>query len=138
MISPSPGIVGKKHMRLAYERECTAFDVRMFPFIVDNYLSFCVQSVKGVQELLSLILQLSKQHSSNTVHGEITQIVSSNLCLGLILNERFINIPAKVADPLLTSLVDELERIRKKHPVYNFDYLIMICKLHKPKGTNCK
>lgn len=51
------------------------------------------------------------------------------------MNERFVNIPAKIADPLLTSLQGEIHKISKKDPSYNFDYLIMICKTHKQKGN---
>lgn len=58
--------------------------------------------------------------------------------IGLLINERFVNIPLKIADPLLTSLDDELNKIKKKEKSYEFDYFLMICKMYKPKSGKIK
>lgn len=90
-----------------------------------------------VIEFFTLVNELAKEHATNEVQAEINKILSSSK-LGLLINERFINIPPKISDPLLTSLNDELHRIKKKDPSYDFDYLIMVCKKYKPKGNNGK
>lgn len=54
--------------------------------------------------------------------------------IGLLINERFLNIPVKIADPLLTSLSDEINKVKQNDKSYDFDYFLMICKLHKPKS----
>lgn len=54
--------------------------------------------------------------------------------MGLLINERFVNIPLKISDPLLTSLNDELYNIKKKDKSYEFDYFLMVCKMYKPKS----
>lgn len=84
---------------------------------------------------MSLLSELSKKHADSTTQNEINNILNSSKKLGLLLNERFVNIPAKISDPLFTSLASEIDRISKKDPSYKFDYYIMICKLHKPKGN---
>ncbi|GJQ71675.1 hypothetical protein Trydic_g11370 [Trypoxylus dichotomus] len=86
-----------------------------------------------IQQLFSLVDDLCKKHADTEIQNKISTILSSTK-LGLLVNERFVNIPAKISDPLLTSLVEEINRMKKKNPSYTFEYLIMICKLHKPKG----
>lgn len=54
--------------------------------------------------------------------------------IGLLINERFVNIPIKISDPLLTSLGNELNNIKKKDKSYEFEYFMMICKMYKPKS----
>lgn len=57
--------------------------------------------------------------------------------IGLVINERFVNIPLKISDPLLTSLGNELQNIKRKDKSYDFEYFLMICKMYKPKSGNC-
>ncbi|KAI4461142.1 brca2 and cdkn1a interacting protein [Holotrichia oblita] len=88
-----------------------------------------------IQQLFSLLEDLSKKHADVETQNEIKKILSCAR-IGLLINERFVNIPAKVSDPLLTSLTAEIDRIQKKDASYAFEYLIMICKLHKSKGDD--
>lgn len=86
-------------------------------------------------QLVNLIKELTQKHGDSKTQVEISKILSGSTKLGLLLNERFVNIPAKISDPLFTSLISELDRMVKKDSSYKFDYYIMICKLHKPKGN---
>ncbi|KRT82743.1 hypothetical protein AMK59_4698 [Oryctes borbonicus] len=86
-----------------------------------------------VQQFFSLVNDLSKKHAGTEIQDKISKI-SGCTKLGLLINERIVNIPAKISDPLLTALIAEVDRMRKKDSSYAFDYLIMICKLHKSKG----
>ncbi|XP_022917593.1 protein BCCIP homolog [Onthophagus taurus] len=85
-----------------------------------------------IKQLIALIKQLSKEHADESKQKEIEDILS-NKKVGLLLNERYVNIPAKIADPLLTSLMGEIDRFKKKDSSYDFDYYVMICKMHKSK-----
>lgn len=87
-----------------------------------------------MQQLLALLDEMCKKHAKKPVQDEIFKLLNKSK-VGLLINERIVNIPAKISDPLLTSLNDEITRMAKKNPSYDFDYYIMICKLHKPKGT---
>jgi len=88
-----------------------------------------------IQQLINLLFELSKEHADNSVQAEISNLFVSGKKVGLLINERFVNIPAKISDPLFSSLLGEIERMKIKKPEYDFDYLIMICKLHKAKKS---
>lgn len=77
-----------------------------------------------------------KEHADKDTQEGINKIINSNRSLGFLINERFINIPAKISVPLLNSLHDEIERITKKDNSYAFDYYIMICKTTRPKENS--
>lgn len=80
--------------------------------------------------------ELAKKHADKPVQDKCSSILDLNKNkVGLLLNERFINIPAKCANPLMTSLVGELDKKAKKNPAYNFDYFLMICKTHMEKKS---
>lgn len=85
-----------------------------------------------VQEILELILDLGEKYLDEDQRVAVGNILKKKL--GLIINERFINIPPKIADPLFTSLLSEWNRVKEKNPAYAFDYMIMICKCYRPKG----
>lgn len=92
-----------------------------------------IQETLCIQQLLNLIEELTKQHADDENKDEILKIIKSSRKLGLLFNERFLNIPAKISDPLLTTLLGEIERYAKKDPAYNFDYYIMIVKVNRQK-----
>nr|CAG4649629.1 EOG090X0C3Y [Scapholeberis mucronata]SVE93843.1 EOG090X0C3Y [Scapholeberis mucronata] len=51
--------------------------------------------------------------------------------VGLLLNERFINIPPQVAVPLLENLSKEIDEAKKAGKPFNFTHFILISKLHE-------
>lgn len=77
---------------------------------------------------------MTKQHANADAKSKIDAIISSSKRIGLLINERFVNLPVKIADPLLTSLQTELNRMAKRDPSYDFEYYVIICKLYKPKS----
>lgn len=88
-----------------------------------------------VQQFYSLLEELSKKHADEEIQKSITKIVNETKRLGFLINERFVNIPAQISVPLLNSLNDEIDRIKKKDPSYDFEYFIMISKICKTKDT---
>nr|CAI5855271.1 unnamed protein product [Callosobruchus analis] len=86
-----------------------------------------------IKQFFTLLNQMSKQHASETVSNALTEILKSNSPLGFLVNERFVNVPAKLAAVMLESLHSEIERRKKKDASYNFEYYVMICKTCKNK-----
>ena len=58
--------------------------------------------------------------------------------LGLLINERFVNIPAQISVPLLENLVSEMRRATEKGMPFQFSYYILICKMYKTNDENEK
>lgn len=77
-----------------------------------------------------------KEHTDENIQNNIKKILSTDQKIGFLINERFINIPAKISVPLLNSMYEEVERIKKKDNSYDFDYYIMICKTTRPKENS--
>lgn len=87
-----------------------------------------------IQQLFQLFDETSKKYADKATQNAIAQILSQSNKLGLLINERLINIPAKISDSMLGSLANEIERIGKRDKSYKFDYFVVICKTWRPKG----
>ena len=78
-----------------------------------------------------------------------------NKQVGFLLNERYVNIPAQVINPLLSSvctrslnfqvtvplletLVTEMRKATDRNLPFNFSHYIMICKLFKTKSESAQ
>ncbi|KAL1491521.1 hypothetical protein ABEB36_012105 [Hypothenemus hampei] len=86
-----------------------------------------------VKQFFALLEEFSLQHASKEAQENMKAIFQQNNKLGFLINERFVNIPAKISAVMLNSLKDEIEKIKKKDKSYEFDYLILISKTSKPK-----
>lgn len=75
---------------------------------------------------------MSLKHADSVTTENIKKLLNESK-LGFLINERFVNIPAKISSVMLNSLDDEVERMKKKDSSYNFDYYIMISKTCRPK-----
>lgn len=92
-----------------------------------------------MKQLFTILKELLEKYAEKAVQDKMNQIMSDeNKRLGLLINERFLNIPAKIADPLMGSLQTEMDRFAKKDDSYRFDYLIMISKTHRCYGKDKK
>jgi len=56
--------------------------------------------------------------------------------LGLLITERFINIPAQVALPSFESLKSDIEKAVRQKKKFDFTHLILISKSYKAKGMD--
>lgn len=77
---------------------------------------------------------MSVKHTDSVTTENIKKLLKESK-LGFLINERFVNIPAKISAVMLNSLYDEIERMKKKDSSYNFDYYIMISKTCRPKDN---
>ncbi|XP_074107997.1 protein BCCIP homolog isoform X2 [Cotesia typhae] len=92
------------------------------------------QNEKCIQQLRSLLKELSSEYATDTVNGMINNILENDSsALGLIINERFVNIPADISVPLLENLMSDMKRATAKKMAYDFKYFVIISKLSKPK-----
>lgn len=65
-----------------------------------------------------------KQTFSSALNDDTKQV-------GLVINERFINIPAQIAVPLLENLQKEIQLAAIKKQKYQFDWYVMIVKFNR-------
>lgn len=94
------------------------------------------QNVECVQQLRQLLRELCQEHGSDQSNVLVNSLLADDSRpVGLLLNERFINIPAQISVPLLESLSKEMKRAKEKKLSFAFSYYIIICKLYKVDGA---
>ncbi|XP_067007101.1 protein BCCIP homolog [Anabrus simplex] len=90
------------------------------------------QNLECIAQLRSLLVELCDEHGSDQTITFIRSLLDNDTApVGLLINERFVNIPAQIAVPLLESLNKEMKRACEKRMPFNFGYFIIICKLYK-------
>ncbi|XP_017759140.1 PREDICTED: protein BCCIP homolog [Eufriesea mexicana] len=90
------------------------------------------QNYPCIQQLRELLRQLANEHATDAANTMIKHVLENDSeALGLLINERFVNILAQISVPLLENLVAEIKRANNKKLPFNFSYYILICKLHK-------
>lgn len=98
---------------------------------------FSFQNLPWIQQLRDLLKQLASEHATDAANAMIKNVLENDAAqLGLLINERFINIPAQIAVPLLENLVSEVKRANSKNMRFDFAYYILICKLYKWEDNN--
>ncbi len=72
--------------------------------------------------------------------NQINQLLSnSSEKIGLIVSERFANLPPKISLPSYQQLFNDLKTAKdNKKLALDFDWFLMVCKLLKTKPTNSK
>lgn len=88
-----------------------------------------------MKQLLALVKAKAKQHLDKAQQTQLNKLLESWDRMGLLINERYVNIPPRVADPLFASLTAEVQLAAKRDQSYNFRHYIMVIKLHKSKDT---
>ncbi|OXU17072.1 hypothetical protein TSAR_014827 [Trichomalopsis sarcophagae] len=97
------------------------------------------QNVPCIQELRDLLKQLANEHATDSTNAMIKNVLENDAAaLGLLINERFVNIPAQISVPLLENLISEMSRAANKKMPFDFSYYILICKLYKTNEENQK
>lgn len=92
-----------------------------------------------VQKLVAHIIQRAEKYSDESIVKTIRDHISNTENpVGIIINERFCNIPAQIAVPLLENLHSEIKRAVNKKMPYKFAYYVMILKLYQTKAKKNK
>ncbi|XP_058059394.1 protein BCCIP homolog [Anopheles bellator] len=94
------------------------------------------QDLASVRQLQKLIFEKAEKYATELVVQQFREALESGTkTVGLLVNERFINIPAAVFVPLSENLLKEMERARTKGMPYNFDYYLMFVKYYQQAGS---
>ncbi|XP_033188964.1 protein BCCIP homolog isoform X1 [Bombus vancouverensis nearcticus] len=92
------------------------------------------QNYPCIQQLRELLTQMAKEHATDTVDTMIKNLLEDETeVLGLLINERFVNIPAQISVPLLENLMSDIKKANNKKMPFDFSYYILICKFYKTK-----
>ncbi|KAJ8686212.1 hypothetical protein QAD02_022006 [Eretmocerus hayati] len=92
-----------------------------------------------VKELRTLLKHLISEHATDSTKTLIENVLEKDSAsLGLLINERFVNIPPLISVPLLENLASEIKRAISKNMAFNFTHLLLICKLYKTSEDNQK
>lgn len=93
------------------------------------------QSVKQIKEML-----LNKAESSGK--DDMIKLLHDSLqgdqAAGLLINERYVNIPAQIANPLFENLYSEIMKASEKSSQFNFTSFILISKFYKKEDKQGK
>lgn len=77
---------------------------------------------------------MTKEHAADTINAMIRKLLEDDTeVLGLLINERFVNIPAQISVPLLENLMSDIKKANNKKMSFNFSYYILICKVYRTK-----
>lgn len=88
-----------------------------------------------IQQLTALLLELAEKHASKETLALIKEILgNSDNHTGLLINERFQNVPAQISIPMFENLHKEIKRANEKKMPYNFAHFIMIIKLYRKEA----
>lgn len=92
-----------------------------------------------MKQLRDLLKQLADEHATDATNTMIRNALENDAApLGLLINERFVNIPAQISVPLFENLIGEMKRASEKKMPFQFSYYILICKLYKTENPNSK
>uniref|UniRef100_A0A1B6M490 Protein BCCIP homolog n=2 Tax=Graphocephala atropunctata TaxID=36148 RepID=A0A1B6M490_9HEMI len=97
------------------------------------------QNLECIQQLRQLLSELCQEHGTDQSNAVVNNLLANDASpVGLLINERFINIPAQICVPLFESLSKEMKKAKEKNLSFDFGYFIMICKLYKMDNENTK
>ncbi|KAL0811418.1 hypothetical protein ABMA28_009821 [Loxostege sticticalis] len=86
---------------------------------------------KAIQQIRTLLTTLAEENANDKTKALVKKILSDDASqVGLVINERILNIPAAISVPLFSSLQSELEKAVRKNMPYTFQYLIWISKTY--------
>lgn len=96
------------------------------------------QDLPCIQQLVKHLLQRAEKNSSDTLSKMRELLSDTKKPIGIIINERFINIPPQIAVPLLENLQSEINRAVTKKMPYKFTNLLMILKFYRKQSKKNK
>ncbi|XP_017873329.1 PREDICTED: protein BCCIP homolog [Drosophila arizonae] len=92
-----------------------------------------------IEQLRKYITERAAKHATKQVQEQLRNLLDNEQQhVGLLINERFINIPAQISVPLLQNLHKEIEAAKAKKMKFNFGTLLMLVKFHRKLGKKGK
>lgn len=97
------------------------------------------KEVECIKQLRSHILDKATS-SGDSKSLQILKEVLENTenCVGILLNERFVNIPAQISVPLFETLYKEIKEASEKKTKYKFSHILSIIKFHRLEAEGKK
>lgn len=90
-----------------------------------------------LQQLRTYLIEKAKTSEPNG--QQIVNLLNdTQKSIGLLINERFVNIPPQIAIPMLENLQKEVQRAASKREAFRFDHYIMIVKQYVKEDKNNK
>ena len=89
------------------------------------------KQLECVKQIVSLVLEKCEKYAQKHLDKLSTIVNDESSHVGLLLSERFINIPAQIALPSYDSLWKELDKATKKKMKYSFGHYLMISKTYQ-------
>lgn len=97
------------------------------------------QDLSCVQQLQKLVFEKAEKYATDSVIQMFREALQSGTkTTALLLNERFVNIPAAVSVPMFENLLVEIDRARAKGMPYKFDYFLMFVKYYQKTASATK
>lgn len=97
------------------------------------------QDFSCVQQLQKLVFEKAEKYATDSVIQMFREALQSGTkTTALLLNERFVNIPAAVSVPMFENLLVEIDRARAKGMPYKFDYFLMFVKYYQKTASATK
>lgn len=92
-----------------------------------------------IANLRAYLLDKCEKHSPPAMKQQFIDILSDDdKQTGLLINERFINIPPQISVPLLENLQDEINRASKKRDAFKFTHFLMLIKFYRKEKKGSK
>ncbi|CAL1282610.1 unnamed protein product [Larinioides sclopetarius] len=87
-------------------------------------------NVNCVNEIKTYLLSHCKKTASDGDFQTFQRILDDKIKhVGLIISERMVNIPSKIAVPLYSGLSYDMAKAKSKGEPFDFEYFILICKI---------
>jgi protein BCP1 len=97
------------------------------------------QDVECIKQLRELLLEKVQEFGTDATIKLVRDILGNDSKpVALLINERFINIPAQIAIPMLENLQKEIKRADDKKMPYNFGYYLMVVKFYRKEAKKKK
>jgi len=81
----------------------------------------------GVKAVKKFLLE---QAAENGAASKLEELFSEGR-LGLLISERFVNIPPKIAVPMLKSVYGDWQKMPRSNKTFDFSHLVLICKQYQ-------
>jgi len=83
---------------------------------------------KVIKDLTAYLVEKAK---SSQALAPLSNVLASSSQVGLVLAERLINVPAEIAPPMYTMLIDEIEAAVEDKEPYEFTHYLIISKTYQ-------
>ncbi|XP_060066691.1 BRCA2 and CDKN1A-interacting protein-like [Ylistrum balloti] len=94
------------------------------------------KDLECVQQVRSLLLDNCKACAKEKMSRFSDMLHDSDQHVGLLLSERYLNIPPQISVPMYDSLIKDIEKCQRKQMKYTFARYVMISKTYRMKGVS--